>query len=90
MLNCLYDLNYPSIQIERKKPNRGPGYWPLSSGHSSPESAGDLQEGLQFGWESLNKDNDVDKSNGLMAEANIWPSEEFEGVPGFREKVLDY
>ena len=60
----------------------------MLSGIINPEGAGDLQEGFQFGWEDLNNANDTGESSGVMAGANVWPSEEH--VPEFRRTVLNY
>ena len=78
------------MQIENRKTPNFKGYSPLLSGNNNPEGAGDLQEGFEFGWESPSKDNDldIDESSGVMAGANVWPSEEY--VPRFRQIVLDY
>ena len=79
-----------TMQIDSRKTPNFKGYLPLLSGNNDPEGAGDLQEGFQFAWESPNKDDDIDldKSSGVMAGANVWPSEE--QVPRFRQTVLDY
>lgn len=76
------------MQIEDRKTPNFKGYSPLLSGNNNPEGAGDLQEGFQFGWESPSNDNDIDESSGVMAGANVWPSEEH--VPRFHQTVLDY
>ncbi|KAF8817070.1 2OG-Fe(II) oxygenase [Phlegmacium glaucopus] len=76
------------MEIEYRKTPNFKGYSPLLSGNNNSEGAGDLQEGFEFGWEDLVKDNDVDESSGAMAGANVWPSEEH--VPRFRQTVLDY
>lgn len=61
----------------------------MLSGNNNPEGAGDLQEGFEFGWESLSEDNNAqDESSGVMAGANVWPSEE--DVPRFRQTILEY
>ena len=88
-----YDLFYSTIrstkkQIEYRKTPNFKGYSPLLSGNNNPEGAGDLQEGFEFGWEDFIKDNDSGDSSGVMAGANVWPSEEH--VSGFRQSVLDY
>jgi len=76
------------MEIENRKTPNFKGYSPLLSGNNNPEGAGDLQEGFEFGWESPSKDSDIDESSGVMAGANVWPSEEH--VPRFRQTVLDY
>ena len=59
------------------------------SGNNNPENAGDLQEGFELGWEELSEQ-DVDNGRvpltGIMADANVWPSE----LSGFRDDVLKY
>ena len=79
---------FQPMQIENRKTPNFKGYSPLLSGNNNPEGAGDVQEGFEFGWESPSKDSDIDESSGVMAGANVWPSEEH--VPGFRQTVLDY
>lgn len=76
------------IQIENRKTPNFKGYSPLLSGNNNPYGAGDLQEGFEFGWEELNGGLNIEKDTnaGVMAGANVWPSE----LPGFREKVLRY
>jgi len=76
------------MEIENRKTPNFKGYSPFLSGKNNPEGAGDLQEGFEFGWEDPNNDNDSGESNGVMAGANVWPSEEH--VPRFRQTVLDY
>lgn len=89
MLNHWYGFAHISEQIEIRKTPNFKGYSPLLSGNNNSEGAGDLQEGFEFGWEDpSNKDNDVDESSGVMAGANVWPSEGH--VPRFRQTVLDY
>lgn len=74
-------------QIENKKTANFKGYSPLLSGNNNPENAGDLQEGFEFGWEPIHPMTlSNDEKNGVMAGANVWPSE----LPGFREKALKY
>ncbi|KAF8964262.1 2OG-Fe(II) oxygenase [Flammula alnicola] len=81
------------MEIENKKTPNFKGYSPLLSGNNNPDGAGDLQEGFEFGWESPtsnadNSDQNDGAASGVMAGANVWPSES--GVPGFRESVLQY
>jgi len=78
------------MEIESRKTPNFKGYSPLLSGNNNPDGLGDLHEGFEFGWEDPLKDNDVDDSltSGVMAGANVWPSEEH--LPGFRRTVLDY
>ncbi|RDB14867.1 2-oxoglutarate-Fe(II) type oxidoreductase [Hypsizygus marmoreus] len=73
------------MEIENRKNPNFKGYHPLLSGNNDPEGAGDLQEGFEFGWEDPSPGGgEID--NGIMAGANVWPSE----IPEFREKVLKY
>lgn len=76
------------IQIENRKTPNFKGYSPLLSGNNNPYGTGDLHEGFEFGWEELSGDSnvDADRNAGVMAGANVWPSE----LPEFREKVLRY
>jgi len=47
-----------------------------------------MQEGFEFGWEAINGENETRSEDGVMAGANIWPSEG--DLPGFRDAVLCY
>ncbi|KAF8877149.1 hypothetical protein CPB84DRAFT_1795256 [Gymnopilus junonius] len=77
------------MEIEIRKTPNFKGYSPLLSGNNDPMGAGDLQEGFEFGWENPNVNkNDAADASGVMAGANVWPSEAH--LPGFREKVLRY
>jgi isopenicillin N synthase-like dioxygenase len=71
-----------------KKNSNFKGYSPLLSGNNNPENAGDLQEGFEFGYESLNplSGSGQEGNDGVMVGANVWPSE----LPGFRESALKY
>ncbi|KAF8993502.1 2OG-Fe(II) oxygenase [Cyathus striatus] len=77
------------MKIENRKSPNFKGYSPLLSGKIDPESAGDLSEGFQLGWEEL-ESMSVSRptEDGVMAGANVWPSSE--EIPGFREKTLKY
>ncbi|KAG6914801.1 hypothetical protein DXG01_015232 [Tephrocybe rancida] len=75
------------MQIENKKTPNFKGYSPLLSGNNNPDNAGDLQEGFEFGWEPITPSTtDVHDKNGVMAGANIWPSE----LPELRANALQY
>ena len=47
-----------------------------------------MHEGFEFGWEEMDARIDDEKraNDGVMAGANVWPSD----CPGFRESVLTY
>ena len=47
-----------------------------------------MQEGFEFGWEAVNGKNGARSEDGVMAGANVWPSEE--NLPGFRDATLRY
>ena len=51
-------------------------------------NAGDMHEGFEFGWETLDglTVDSKRQNDGAMAGANVWP----EDTPGFREAVLRY
>ncbi|KAF5360410.1 hypothetical protein D9756_004930 [Leucocoprinus leucothites] len=74
--------------IENKKTPNFKGYSPLLSGNNDPYGAGDMQEGFEFGWEAIDRTSEARSEDGVMAGANVWPSEE--DVPGFREAALHY
>ncbi|KAF9651654.1 2OG-Fe-II oxygenase [Thelephora ganbajun] len=60
------------------------GYTALLGENSNPENRGDLHEGFDVGWEdpvTLTV-----RDEGGMDGKNVWP----EGLPGFRDKVMDY
>ncbi|THV04988.1 Clavaminate synthase-like protein [Dendrothele bispora CBS 962.96] len=73
------------MKIENKTTPNFKGYSPLLSGNNDPNNNGDLQEGFEFGWESLPED-DENNHDGAMAGANVWPEE----LPEFREAALKY
>lgn len=62
------------------------GYSPLLSGHNDPENGKDLQEGFEFGWEDLDRDDSGARDKGVMAGKNVWP----ESLPEFRKAALEY
>lgn len=76
------------MQLDIRKTPNFKGYSALLSGNNDPENKGDLQEGFEIGWEELNPDDQENKriDNGVMAGANVWPSQ----APSFREGVLKY
>ncbi|PPQ65889.1 hypothetical protein CVT26_000909 [Gymnopilus dilepis] len=80
------------MEIEHRKTPNFKGYSPLLSGNNDPNGGGDLQEGFEFGWESPDQSKvdpeDDSSTSGVMAGANVWPSEDY--IPGFRERVLRY
>ncbi|GBE85083.1 Clavaminate synthase-like protein [Sparassis latifolia] len=60
------------------------GYTALLGENTNPENRGDLHEGFDIGWEKMFGGSRSD--DGAMTGNNVWP----EGLPGFRESVLDY
>ncbi|OCH90438.1 Clavaminate synthase-like protein [Obba rivulosa] len=60
------------------------GYTALLGENSNPENRADLHEGFDIGWEDMSGLHRAD--DGVMSGANIWP----DGIPGFREAVLEY
>ncbi|KAF9450550.1 Clavaminate synthase-like protein, partial [Macrolepiota fuliginosa MF-IS2] len=76
------------MNIENKKTPNFKGYSPLLSGNNNPYGAGDMQEGFEFGWEALEDASKARREDGVMAGANVWPSES--DVPGFRSAALQY
>ncbi|KAI0718197.1 Clavaminate synthase-like protein [Cerioporus squamosus] len=60
------------------------GYTALLGENTNPENRGDLHEGFDIGWEEPAGTSRAD--DGAMTGENLWP----EGLPGFREAVLDY
>ncbi|EKM79178.1 hypothetical protein AGABI1DRAFT_58577 [Agaricus bisporus var. burnettii JB137-S8] len=74
--------------IDHKRSSNFKGYIPLLSGNNNPDGAGDVQEGFEFGWEPMQGSSKARLEDGIMAGANIWPSEN--DVPGFRNAALQY
>lgn len=85
-LSCQIMLITPKIEY-KKTPNLI-GYSPLLSSNNDPNSAGDLMEGFEFGYESIDQTGEViDRVHeGAMAGANVWPVK----PPGFRKAALQY
>ncbi|KAG6838421.1 hypothetical protein C0991_011755 [Blastosporella zonata] len=75
------------MEIENRKTPNFKGYSPLLSGNNNPDNSGDLQEGFEFGWEPIapSASDDYDQT-GVMAGANVWPSQ----LPELRAKALRY
>jgi len=75
-------------ELDIKKTPNFKGYNGLLRSNNDPESAGDMHEGFEFGWEEIvPKGEDEKRANdGVMAGANVWP----DNMPGFRENVLSY
>ncbi|KAH9972006.1 2OG-Fe-II oxygenase [Lactifluus volemus] len=74
------------------------GYNAVLSSNNDPDGAGDMHEGFEFGWETLDESCATGASaskagaldsrytnDGSMAGANVWPD-----VPGFRASLLRY
>jgi hypothetical protein len=68
------------------------------SSNNDPDGAGDMHEGFEFGWETLDESYATSASvfkpgaldspytnDGSMAGANVWPD-----VPDFRVSLLRY
>ena len=60
------------------------GYTALLGENTNPENRGDLHEGFDIGWEEPAGRPHPD--DGAMTGENVWP----DGLPGFREAVLEY
>lgn len=73
--------------VNTKTPNFK-GYNPLLSSINDPDSAGDMHEGFEFGYEELvpTVNGQIRTSDGAMAGANVWPQE----LAQFREDELTY
>ena len=76
------------MEIEYRKTANFKGYNPILSSNNNPESAGDMHEGFEFGWEEMIAKVDDEKraNDGVMAGANVWPSD----LPSFRQAALTY
>ncbi|PBK67249.1 Clavaminate synthase-like protein [Armillaria solidipes] len=74
------------MMIENKKSPNFKGYSPLLSGNNDPDNDGDLQEGFEFGLEQIAQGQDNSSDEGVMAGANVWPSQ----LPEFRRAALQY
>ncbi|KAH9950668.1 2OG-Fe-II oxygenase [Amylocystis lapponica] len=61
------------------------GYTALLGENTNPENRGDLHEGFDLGWEEI-ASGAVRTDDGAMTGENVWP----QGLPGFREDVLEY
>ncbi|OBZ71179.1 hypothetical protein A0H81_08531 [Grifola frondosa] len=64
--------------------NNFKGYTALLGENTNPENRGDLHEGFDLGWEDMS--GATRSEDGAMTGENAWP----DGLPGFREAVLDY
>ncbi|KAK0487113.1 hypothetical protein IW261DRAFT_591694 [Armillaria novae-zelandiae] len=77
------------MMIENKKSPNFKGYSPLLSGNNDPDNDGDLQEGFEFGLEAVEpqpQGQDDLSEDGVMAGANVWPSQ----LPEFHRAALQY
>ena len=73
-----------AIDIHKSKNFKG--YTALLGENTNPENRGDLHEGFDIGWETL--DGSSRNVDGAMAGENVWPDSQ--ALPGFREDVLEY
>jgi len=76
----------PSAKDEldiHKSPNFK-GYTPLLGENTNPENRGDLHEGFDVGWED--PVTHAVRTEGGLDGKNVWP----EGLPGFRDEVMNY
>lgn len=73
--------------VNTKTPNFK-GYNPLLSSINDPDSAGDMHEGFEFGYEELvpTVNGQIRTSDGAMAGANVWPQD----LAQFCEDELTY
>ena len=58
----------------------------MLSGNNDPNGAGDLQEGFEFGYEAPEGEERDPAADGVLAGANIWPTQ----LPEFRVAALEY
>ena len=76
-------------QLDNTKTPNFKGYNAVLSSNNDPNGTGDMHEGFEFGWESLDAPSgaldDRRLNDGSMAGGNVWPD-----VPGFRESLLQY
>ncbi|KAJ7644722.1 Clavaminate synthase-like protein [Roridomyces roridus] len=87
MMRKFFDLPVEQkLGIENTKTPNFKGYSPILSGNNDPNGAGDLQEGFEFGFEPLEAHQSEAREEGIMAGANIWPTQ----LPEFRQAALDY
>ncbi|KAG8214679.1 hypothetical protein J3R82DRAFT_9757 [Butyriboletus roseoflavus] len=61
------------------------GYTALLGENTNPNNRGDLHEGFDIGWESIDHATQLCQG-GPMTGENVWP----ENLPGFREDILAY
>ncbi|KAI9066009.1 Clavaminate synthase-like protein [Trametes sanguinea] len=77
------------MELDIRKTANFKGYNPVLSSNNDPLNRGDLHEGFEFGWEELQSREYDEKrahDDGVMAGANVWPSEPAD----FREATLGY
>ncbi|KAJ7505878.1 hypothetical protein B0H11DRAFT_1976528 [Mycena galericulata] len=89
LMRNFFDLPLKAkLEVENTKTPNFKGYSPVLSGNNDPNGAGDLQEGFEFGFEPLDgiKADDGAATEGIMAGANIWPTQ----LPEFRQAALEY
>ncbi|KAJ7268053.1 hypothetical protein C8J57DRAFT_354178 [Mycena rebaudengoi] len=89
MMRKFFDLPLDAkLDIENTKTANFKGYSAVLSGNNDPSNAGDLQEGFEFGFEEIEPDKAprTPEADGVMAGANVWPSQ----LPEFRTAALEY
>ncbi|KAJ7268054.1 Clavaminate synthase-like protein, partial [Mycena rebaudengoi] len=88
MMRKFFDLPLDAkLDIENTKTANFKGYSAVLSGNNDPNNAGDLQKGFGFGFEEIEPDKArTPEADGVMAGANVWPSE----LPEFRTAGLEY
>ena len=76
---------HTKMAMDIHKSSNFKGYTALLGENTNPENRGDLHEGFDIGWEEP-AGGRARADDGAMTGENVWP----EGMPGFREAVLNY
>ncbi|KAF9562665.1 Clavaminate synthase-like protein [Agrocybe pediades] len=85
------------MQLDIHKTTNFKGYTALLGENTDAKGLGDLHEGFDIGWEPSTKEEgdkngvaspspSLTREDGVMTGGNVWP----EGLPGFKEPVLEY
>ncbi|KAF8645250.1 hypothetical protein AX16_008075 [Volvariella volvacea WC 439] len=90
------------MELDIHKSANFKGYTALLGENTDPMNLGDVHEGFDLGWEAMNAEQGAtnnggesttpsglladDQKDNAMSGSNVWP----DGIPGFRESVLEY
>jgi isopenicillin N synthase-like dioxygenase len=83
-------MTYVGLQLDIHKSPNFKGYTALLGENTDVTGNGDLHEGFDMGYEPRKPSGPASQtptaSNSVMSGENVWP----EGLPGFRDAVLEY